>query len=565
MTDPDTNQENDSLTPAQLFANYGGSNYRTDYRLRPGVWVLTAGSNGSYVGAFGLMDLPVVTIMANQAEAAEGTPGQTATFTLTRTGPTNEALTVFYRLAGTAMPGDSAGGDYLTDPPANYAERTGCVVIPVEHSTATVVVLPIDDATPEEAETIILVLTSNVCYAIGAQSNATATIQDNDLANIPPVANAGPDQNILTNSLPARVGLAGSAHDPDTGPSPLQCRWRKVSGPGDAVFGDDSKTNTAAEFTAAGVYVLELDAYDGADRTNDTVTIRIARNNEPVVDDGPDGTITLFMSVPLEGKILEDDGLPRPADFRWKKLSRPGTVVFGDETELETIASFSETGIYVLELETDDGMAKGTDETTVTVRPNLAFNAVKNGRFNAPETWNEPEGVKGPPIPGDTANIWSNVTVVVETSDEIQNATTVNVADGGELHCENRASPGSSISTGATLNVSAGGILVIASNHTLGCTVNLSGGTMALDHGTVGGTLNVNTDSQIFLAGDTGTISASMHGHGKLTLNGIGQPLARLQCDFEPDSDWLGGWDIRCNVLFVCTDCERTFSGDARV
>lgn len=40
-------------TLANLFANYGGTNYRNDYKLKAGVWALTAASDGSYVGAFG--------------------------------------------------------------------------------------------------------------------------------------------------------------------------------------------------------------------------------------------------------------------------------------------------------------------------------------------------------------------------------------------------------------------------------------------------------------------------------------------------------------------------------
>ena len=49
---------------------------------------------------------PVVTVRATDPEATEPTPTgtrlDTAAFTLHRTGPTNNPLTVFYRLSGTA-------------------------------------------------------------------------------------------------------------------------------------------------------------------------------------------------------------------------------------------------------------------------------------------------------------------------------------------------------------------------------------------------------------------------------------------------------------------------------
>lgn len=58
LTNASNNQLNDTLTPANLFANYGGTDYRNAYKLKAGVWALTAASDGQFVGAFAAVPEP---------------------------------------------------------------------------------------------------------------------------------------------------------------------------------------------------------------------------------------------------------------------------------------------------------------------------------------------------------------------------------------------------------------------------------------------------------------------------------------------------------------------------
>ncbi|MCX8107419.1 MAG: hypothetical protein N3G20_01295, partial [Verrucomicrobiae bacterium] len=520
LTDPDTNQENDTLTPSQLFANYGGNNYQQDYRLRPGVWALTAASDGTYVGAFGLMDLPTVTVVATQPDAAEGTPPTQGTFTVTRQGPTTGNLTVYFTLSGVAAPGNAPGGDYTTIPPANYLAKTGSVVIASGATSATVTVVPLDDNEVEDNETVVLTLQPGLYYSLGSPLQATVYISDNDVRNIAPIVNAGSDQSILTNSLPARTLLRGSATDPDNGPTtPLAFRWSKVSGPGTVTFGNEMQNETTAEFSQAGSYVLQLEADDGADKGSDVVEIAIVSNAAPVVDAGEDMTMTLPMNCTLHGRLIADDGLPGAPSYRWSKVSGPGTVVFAHETSLNTGVRFGQTGVYILQLEANDGMAKGLDTVTVMVRANASFTARTNGRFASADTWVGEAGVNGPPLPGDTAYI-ANTVVEAITEDEIPDLVTVNIESNGMLRCaavDVRIFP---VSTSATLNVAAGGVLLLGSNQTLSCAVTLSGGTIDFRGAVLEGILNVNSDSFLSVQSDLATIRAQVNGHGRLTLTG---------------------------------------------
>jgi alpha-tubulin suppressor-like RCC1 family protein len=116
--------------------------------------------------------LPTVTIATADGTASEA-GANTASFTVTRTGPTTGSLTVLYAPSGSA----SAGSDYQTP--------TGSVTIPAGSASATVVVTPIDDAVDENTETITLTISSDAAaYQIGATNSATANLEDDDTAGI---------------------------------------------------------------------------------------------------------------------------------------------------------------------------------------------------------------------------------------------------------------------------------------------------------------------------------------------------------------------------------------------
>jgi hypothetical protein len=117
-------------------------------------------------------DLPVVTIEATDAEAAETNPGQTPNpgrFTLTRTGSTTNALTVNYTISGTATNG------------TDYKNLSGTVTFAAGSSTAFIDINPLDDSLVEDPETVVLTLVNSSNYLVGTSNRATVTILDNDV------------------------------------------------------------------------------------------------------------------------------------------------------------------------------------------------------------------------------------------------------------------------------------------------------------------------------------------------------------------------------------------------
>ncbi len=95
----------------------------------------------------------------------------------------------------------------------------------------------------------------------------------------------------------------------------------------------------------------------------------IVVNKLPIVNAGPDQTITLPSSATLTGSAT-DDGLPNPPaalTYTWNKVSGPGTVTFADGSAPATSASFSVAGTYTLKLTAADSARTGSDALIVTV------------------------------------------------------------------------------------------------------------------------------------------------------------------------------------------------------
>jgi len=63
----------------------------------------------------------------------------------------------------------------------------------------------------------------------------------------------------------------------------------------------------------------------------------------------------------------------------WSKVSGPGTVTFGNANAVDTTATFSMDGAYVLQLLADDSALQSTDTVTITVNPQAGGTTFRNG------------------------------------------------------------------------------------------------------------------------------------------------------------------------------------------
>ena len=152
--------------------------------------------------------VPVVTIKATQPIAKES--GQSATFALFRTGPTNAALNVYCKIGGTA----SNGVDYQLIP--NFT------LIPAGVTFATITINPLIDTNVEGTLTVVIQLAPSpmlnpVNYIIGSPSNAVAYIFDDDSgSNLPPVVNIISPQDGAVFHGPTNIQILAKAFDGDS-------------------------------------------------------------------------------------------------------------------------------------------------------------------------------------------------------------------------------------------------------------------------------------------------------------------------------------------------------------
>jgi PKD repeat protein len=113
-------------------------------------------------------DLPTVSIAATIATVPEQGPG-IGQFTVSRTGITNQPLTVNYTVAGTAGNG------------VDYETLTLSLTIPAASTSASISIKPYNDQDYEGDETVTIILVpSSSAYNVGTDRD-TVTIVDNDL------------------------------------------------------------------------------------------------------------------------------------------------------------------------------------------------------------------------------------------------------------------------------------------------------------------------------------------------------------------------------------------------
>ncbi len=204
--------------------------------------------------------------------------------------------------------------------------------------------------------------------------------------NQPPSVNAGPDQTAIL-PIASLDGIVTDDGLPDP-PAAVTTTWSQVSGPGAVAFGDASALETSVTFPAVGIYVLRLTANDSALGASDEVTFTVGdgtTNQTPSVNAGSDQTVTLPGSASLDGTV-SDDGLPNPpgaVTTNWSKVSGPGVVSFGDANAVDTTATFSAAGNYVLRLTANDSAASATDDVSIQVNGPTSLSVIKRGMIHS--------------------------------------------------------------------------------------------------------------------------------------------------------------------------------------
>ncbi|MEQ1858583.1 MAG: Calx-beta domain-containing protein [Chthoniobacteraceae bacterium] len=319
-------------------------------------------------------DFPTVNIVATDASAAES--GDTGTFTITRAGSLAGNLVVNFTRSGTA----ASGTDYTAiASPGNATILDG-------QANATVTVTPLQDATNEGNETVILTLTANAAYTLGTPANATVTIADDDRSTVTIVANdpdasetaGNPGQFTVTRTAPTtgsltvNLTISGTATN-TTDYANVAATVAFVGGESSKVVNiapvDDAATEGPEDVTIS----LNTGSYDIGAQSFDNVAITDNDNPPTVFINSPttQGPLIAAANGVIVSASVSDDGFPAPLTTTWSCVSGPGTASIESPSAATTAVTFSAPGTYVLRITASDTQFTASDQITIVAGSGL--------------------------------------------------------------------------------------------------------------------------------------------------------------------------------------------------
>ena len=247
----------------------------------------------------------------------------------------------------------------------------------------------------------------------GAVGRDTMQVIVNPAPNVPPTANAGPDQNI---TLPANtISLSGSGNDPDG--TITAYLWTKIAGPAAGAITNSAAAATTVTALVQGTYQFELKVTDNSGATaKDTMVVVVNPdpNIAPTANAGPDQAITLpTNSVSLSGSGNDPDGTITA--YLWTKISGPAAGTITNSASAATTVTALVQGTYKFELKvTDNNGAVGRDTMQVIVNPapNVppTANAGPDQNITLPTNTISLSGSGNDPDGTITAYLWTKIT-----------------------------------------------------------------------------------------------------------------------------------------------------------
>jgi hypothetical protein len=262
---------------------------------------------------------------------------------------------------------------FSTGPPGIWSEGIDTGAVSGGYATVTVsgnqVVLQTRTASGSIKESLAVSLAASAGGPI--TSNVSVT---------PDSATAGPlainalvdDVNTGGSSIVAAEYFIDSVGGQGTG-SPMAAVDGQFNSPTELVGGTIDQSTFAA--LSAGTHTVFVRGQDAMGNwgvvTSDTFTKQLEPTNQPpTVNAGADRAITLpNNSVSLDGTVTDDNFPTFPLTTAWTQFSGPGTVTFGNASSIETTATFSQAGTYVLRLTANDGQFNVRDDVQIIVNP----------------------------------------------------------------------------------------------------------------------------------------------------------------------------------------------------
>jgi hypothetical protein len=202
-----------------------------------------------------------------------------------------------------------------------------------------------------------------VCNCGGASGTGSTGV-----ANVAPVANAGPNQAVSTNAV---VTLDGSASS-DANGDPLTYAWTLTTKPAGSAATLSSSASVRPTFTAdvAGTYNASLTVHDGKVSSGNNATVSIAAsapNVAPVANAGVAQTVNVGAPVTLDGSGSADAN-GDTLTYAWTLTTKPtgSAAALSSATKVRPTFTADVMGTYVASLVVNDGKVS-SNAATVTI------------------------------------------------------------------------------------------------------------------------------------------------------------------------------------------------------
>lgn len=268
---------------------------------------------------------------------------------------------------------------------------------------------------------------------------------------------------MAVNSLALTLGNKSSLDRPLEGDLDEVRIWRRALSQSELQIGSET-TLSGSEPDLMGYYRLDESSGQGitdstsnanhgvlgasaSAESSDPIRTQGAANSPPEVNAGADQTLSWpSNAVQLNGSA-QDDGLPNDTlSTTWARVSGPGSVSFSHVNSLQTLATFSAAGTYVLRLTAADGELSGSDtlEVRITTQQTIA-SLEMHPRFVTIS-------------PGQSYTFW--ITAKDGAGNDI-NVMPTWTGSGGTMNAQGRYTAGAQLGT-YTVRATAGGITRIA-------------------------------------------------------------------------------------------------------
>jgi hypothetical protein len=217
--------------------------------------------------------------------------------------------------------------------------------------------------------------------------------------DIPPLADAGPDQTVTAGDTVTLQGSGSNDPDPnDPTPGALTFSWTQTAGTTVTLTGADtaSPTFTAPNIDETLTFQLSVTDDEGNTATDTVnVTVQAVGNQAPTADAGGDQTVQAGDGVTLDGSASSDpegDTLT----FSWVQTDGTDVTLSGADTDSPTFTAPTSAGSLTFELTVDDGNGgSGSDSVVVIVTSGPPVLFIANFTGNNVTSYLNPDTVNG--------------------------------------------------------------------------------------------------------------------------------------------------------------------------